>query len=173
MVALELSCRKNGTLRLLHSDALTVPTGSPREPFQWSVNVNGRLKLGLVPDRVFALESADGKRSFYFLEADRSTMPVMRQGLSQSSFHRKLIAYEATWTQGIHRSRFDFHRFRVLTVTTSSERVQSLVEVCRQLERGRGLFLFTHAAALAESGDLLTLLFQSGRDGLFETLAGD
>jgi hypothetical protein len=35
----------------------------------------------------------------FFLEADRGTMPVTRWTLSQTSFFRKLLAYEATWTQ--------------------------------------------------------------------------
>lgn len=166
MVALEMSCRKSGQVRLLHADALAVPTHSPREPFQWSVNVSGRLKLGLIPDRVFALESINGDRSFYFLEADRSTMPVMRQGLSQSSFNRKLLAYEATWTQGIHRSRLGFHRFRVLTVTTSAERVKSLVEACGQLKRGQGLFLFTNHTSFMNHEDVLSLPWQSGRNDI-------
>jgi DNA-binding Lrp family transcriptional regulator len=172
MVALEMSCRKNGRVRLLHADALTVPAmaHSTREPFQWSVNVSSRLKLGLIPDRVFALESVNGDRSFYFLEADRSTMPVMRQGLSQSSFYRKLLAYEATWTQGIHRSRLGFHRFRVLTVTTSAERVKSLVEACGQLERGQGLFLFAEIDSLLAKPDLLSLAWKGGRAADHSTL---
>lgn len=164
MVALEMSCRKSGRVRLLHADALAVPMHSPREPFQWKVNVSSQLKLGLIPDRVFALETINGDRSFYFLEADRSTMPVMRQSLSRSSFNRKLLAYEATWAQGIHSSRLGFHRFRVLTVTTSAERVKSLVEACRQLKRGQGLFLFTDHDSFTNHEDTLSLSWQSGRN---------
>jgi hypothetical protein len=52
----------------------------------------------------------------FFLEADRGTMPVVRSGLTQTSFYRKLIAYEATWTQKIHQRHLGIHRFRVLTV---------------------------------------------------------
>ncbi len=171
MVALEMGCRKSGRVHLLHADALTVPAHSPREPFQWNVNVSGRMKLGLIPDRVFAIESISGDRSFYFLEADRSTMPVMRRGLSQSSFNRKLLAYEATWTQGIHRSQLGFHRFRVLTVTTSAERVKSLVEACSRLKRGQGLFLFTDHAAFVNQDNVLEHSWRSGRAGQLETLA--
>jgi hypothetical protein len=97
------------------------------------------------------------------LEADRATMPVMRPNFEQSSFYRKMIAYEATWTQNIHRSRFGFHRFRVLTVTTSAERVKHLVEACAKLQRGQGLFLFTDLASLAAQSDILTLPWQTGK----------
>jgi hypothetical protein len=98
-------------------------------------------------------------------------MPVMRGTLAQSSFHRKLLAYEATWTQELHRRRFGFNRFRVLTVTTSAPRVNSLLEACQQLEHGRGLFLFADLAALTAHPDVLTLPLQSGRGGEVATLS--
>src|ERR1035441_1541751 len=130
MVAIELACRASG-IQLLTGDQLPLPAklGQNRQPFRWRVNISGERKLGIIPDRVFALDYADHvgeqKRAFFFLEADRGTMPVTRKNLSQTSFFRKLLAYEATWSQEIHRSRFGFNRFRVLTVTTSAARVNS------------------------------------------------
>ena len=97
-------------------------------------------------------------------------MPVKRGTLSQSSFHRKLLAYEATWSQEVHRRRFGFQRFRVLTVTTSPARVGSLVATCQQLESGRGLFLFTDLASLTTHPDVLTLPWQSGHAGKISTM---
>lgn len=166
MVALELSCRRNGQVRLLHADELPTPAkSSAREPFRWQVQVSGGHKLGLIPDSVFALETGSGERSYFFLEADTGSMPVKRQGLAQSSFHRKLVAYEATWTQNLHRTRFGFHRFRVLTVTTSADRVKHLTEAALRLGHGRGLFLFTDYSSFMNWKDILSILRQSGRDG--------
>src|SRR2546430_2407219 len=98
------------------------------------------------------------------------TMPVMRRNLSQTSFYRKLLAYEATWTHPGHRTRFGFHRFRVLTVTTSAERMGSLANACSQLKTGHGLFLFPDRAALDKSGDILSLRWHTGRSGETATL---
>src|ERR1017187_7334077 len=67
-------------------------------------------------------------------------------------------------------SRFGFNRFRVLTVTTSAERVKHLIEACHQLERGQGLFLFTDLASLLAHGDILTLPWQTCQPGKTETL---
>ncbi len=92
-------------------------------------------------------------------------MPVQRRNLSQTSFHRKLLAYEATWTQNLHRTRFGFHRFRVLTVTTSAARVHSLVDACSQLKSGQGLFLFADRTILDQPADLLSAAWQTGRKG--------
>ncbi len=97
-------------------------------------------------------------------------MPVMRQCLSQSSFYRKLLAYEATWTQNLNRSHLGLNRFRVLTVTSSPERVQTMVEACRKLEKGRGLFLFTDADTVLKCADPLALAWISPNSKAPESL---
>ena len=170
MLALELACRQTGHVRLLTGADLPVTGERERcTPFKWSVKTKEGVKLGVIPDRVFGLEFPDANgnptRAFFFLEADRGTMPVTRRTLAQTSFFRKLLAYEATWSQGIHRTRFGFHRFRVLAVTTSVERVQSLVNACSQLERGQGLFLFADRTVLEKPEGLLSTIWQTGRSG--------
>ncbi len=170
MVAIELACRRTG-IRLLTGRELAVrdkATGK-RRPFRWQVKISNRLKLGVIPDYVFALDFKDqsgaDNRAFFFLEADRATMPVIRKNLSQTSFYRKLRAYEATWSQSIHQTQFGFHRFRVLTVTTSAERVKSLVEACSKLERGQGLFLFADRTVLEKPADMFLAVWQTGKEG--------
>jgi len=171
MVAIELACRQSGSVRLLSENELPLPTRfrEHSQPFHWQVNLGQSRKLGIIPDRVFALEyhdrNGDPERAFFFLEADRGTMPVVRHNLAQTSFYRKLLAYSATWTQGLHRARFDFHRFRVLTVTKSPDRVRSLVEACSQLKGGHGLFLFADRAVLDNPNILFAQIWQSGRAG--------
>jgi hypothetical protein len=161
MVSLELACRQNG-VRLLTEQNLA----KENLPFRWKMNLAGQ-KFSVAPDRVFALEfkTADGsiRRSHFFLEADRGTMPVVRKSVSQTSFYRKLLAYEATWVQGIHERHFGFNRFRVLTVTTSSERVKSIVDACSKLKSGHGLFLFTDRLILENWSNIFRHLWQTGR----------
>ena len=171
MVAVELACREHGRIRLIAQDQLLVPGENPQghPSFRWNVNLNNNLKLGVIPDRAFALEYEDPggntDRAFFFLEADRGTMPVMRTNLSQTSFYRKLLAYEATWSQSIHRNRFGFHRFRVLTVTTSPERVRSIVEACSTLKTGHGLFLFADRTILEKPNGMLSRIWKTARQG--------
>jgi hypothetical protein len=173
MVALELACRKSGNVRFLSDEEIARQSGK-RLRFNWKVNVSATLKLGVIPDRVFGLEflNKNGacERAYFFLEADRGTMPVMRRTLFQTSFFRKLLAYEATWLQSIHRTRFGFHRFRVLTVTTSAERVKTLIDACSQLKHAKGLFLFTDATILAKPGEIFSSNWKSGRHGEPESL---
>ncbi len=168
VVGLELASRECGHVRLVSEGSLPVPKSiaHERRAFRWNVNLSKKTKLCVIPDRVFALDRADpnghNDRAFFFLEADRGTMPVMRKNLSQTSFYRKLLAYEATWRQGIHEGRFGFHRFRVLTVTTSKKRLKSLLDACSQLKSGHGLFLFADRTILDKPTEILSALWQTG-----------
>jgi DNA-binding Lrp family transcriptional regulator len=163
MVMIELACQRHGDIRLLYEDELALR--SERQPFQWHVKTRDGIRLGVIPDRIFALEYRDQngqlERVHFFLEADRGTMPVVRTGLTQTSFYRKLIAYEATWTQKIHQRRLGIHRFRVLTVTTVAARVKSLLDACSQLKRGHGLFLFADRTVLEK--DLFSAVWRRGK----------
>ena len=171
MVAFELACREKN-IRLLSEQELQVRGNE--KPFHWRVNTGAQQQLTVAPDRVFALEYVTeiGKteRAYFFLEADRGTMPVVRKGFSQSSFFRKLVAYEATWLQRIHEKQYGFHRFRVLTVTTGAARVKSLVGACGQLKQGHGLFLFADKSILEKPGGILAHGWQSARAGETSTL---
>jgi DNA-binding Lrp family transcriptional regulator len=167
MVAIELACRNRKVIRLLAVDDSPIP--NKREPLQWNVDIGRRQKCGVIPDRVFGLEIA-GQRCWYLLEADRGTMPITRGNLDQTSFQRKLLAYATTWSQNIHRTRFGWQRFRVLTVTTNSQRVQGMIEACQGLQHGHGLFLFMDAASLTRHRDILTIPWQTCRPEKSETL---
>jgi hypothetical protein len=171
MVSIELACRKSGDIRLLYEDQLALQ--SQRNHFQWQVKVPDRgVTLGVVPDQVFALEYADHtgqvQRMYFFLEADRGTMPVVRSGLAQTSFYRKLLAYEVTWTQKVHQRKLGIHRFRVLTVTTNAMRVTSLLEACSRLKRGHGLFLFADRTVLEK--DPFSPVWQCGKSAKISAL---
>ena len=170
MASLELACRKQGNIRLLYEDELGLPV--EKRPLHWRVTIDGGTKLGVIPDRVFALEYPDHtgqiQRSYFFLEADRGTMPVVRKGLAQTSFYRKLLAYEATWTRKVHQRHLGIPRFRVLTVTTNAARVASLLQSCSQLKRGHGLFLFADLSVLEKA--LFSPVWQSGKTGQIASL---
>lgn len=166
MGAFEVACRSRKDVRFIPPDE--VLAGAPeatrrlRLPFRWQVEVrhDGKLhRLGVEPDKVFGLRFKNApenrRHAFFFLEADRGTMPVRRRGLGQTSFLRKLVCYQETWRQGIHRQHLGIPNFRVLTVTTSRERVEHLVKACRILTGGARLFLFTDDKGLHQSNGLL------------------
>jgi hypothetical protein len=182
MVAFEVACRGREGVRFIPPEEMLA--GAPPEtrrlrlPFRWQVDVrhDGKLhRLGVEPDKVFGLRF-EGERegrnlAFFFLEADRGTMPVMRKGLAQTSFLRKLLCYQETWRKDLHKAHLGIPNFRVLTVTTSRERVEHLVEACRSLPGGGSrLFLFADQGALS-NGDILSHEWVNGKGKLVHLLA--
>ena len=179
MVALEVACREHGRVRLI--DAQEILEKAPEStrkrsnPTGLSVTVDDldqrRHTLGVIPDQLFGLQYLDKPEGrnigYFFLEADRATMPVMRHDLRQTSFYRKMVVYYATWETGLHTKLFNFKNFRVLTVTSSPARVGSLIEANKILAKGTGsrMFLFTDETSLKKAGNPLTLEWQSGKEG--------
>jgi hypothetical protein len=94
---------------------------------------------------------------YLFLEVDRGTMPATRKDLWQTSYLRKLLGYAYTIREGSHTKHYGMRRVRVLTVTTSSERVQSFVHAYRE-EVAKlcppSVFLFTDKTTLERDGPL-------------------
>lgn len=177
MVALELACRSHGNRRLLSAETLVArapeATRTRLKPLQWTVSCTyqeEKTRLGVVPDAIFGLQYLDqpeGRNTaYFFLEADRATMPIFRKGVRQTSFFRKLVAYHETWRQAVHTDVYGIKNFRVLTVTTSPERVENLIKANRALNAGKGskLFLFTDEASLRAAPDLLALDWKNGQD---------
>lgn len=177
MVAFEIACQGREGVQFIPPEEMLA--GAPeatrrlRLPFRWQVAVrhDGKLhRLGVEPDKVFGLrfegEPEHRRHAFFFLEADRGTMPIVRKGLGQTSFLRKLLCYQETWRQGLHRRHLGIPNFRVLTVTTSRERVEHLVEACRSLGGGGSrLFLFADQGALGR-GTILAHEWVNGRNEL-------
>ena len=112
-----------------------------------------------VPDCVFALHfKNENRRSFFFVEADRATMPITRSDLSQSSFRRRLLAYLSAHKARQHIDRFGFHNLRILTITTSADRVHSMIAAVNDITdgKGSGIFLFADVKSFAKYSDPLT-----------------
>ena len=173
MVAFEVACRAREGVRFIPPEEILA--GAPqatrhlRLPFRWQVDVRqgGKLyRLGVEPDRVFGLDfhgrPENRRQAYFFLEADRGTMPVMRRGLAQTSFFRKILAYKETWGQGLHRKHFGIPNFRVLTVTMNEERMRHLLAACRS-GAGQRLFLFTDDPGALDRGRILNHGWLNGR----------
>ncbi len=159
-VALTVACRERQGYSVQEPDELLaaapVETQRARSPWSWRAKVQHKgaiCEIGLLPDYVFALILPDGRRRPFVVEIDRGTMPVERTTLDQSSMLRKFLAYEGGRKQGLHTSRFGWQNFRVLVVTASPERAETMRTVIgRTAElKSSPLFLFADHAAMMES----------------------
>ena len=121
--------------------------------------------LAVIPDRVFGLDfTMERKRKYFFLEADRATMPVMRASLLQTSMYRKFLAYAAGGAPlNAFGRQLGIGSFRVLTVSTSAERTRHMLDALQQATRGSRQFLFADRTAIDTASDLLTLPWLSGK----------
>lgn len=170
MVALDIACRRRGTLQLIHFDEILgsiAPEGTQKaqRPYQWPVSLRwqGReVVLHPTPDAIFGirdLERPDGaNRKFFFLEADRGTMPTARQTLDKTSMLRKLVGYGETYRRGIHTKRYNLPNVRVLTVTTGRQRIGNIVASYREHAAALGsprVFLFADHFGLHHANDFL------------------
>jgi len=113
----------------------------------WRVEVQGekgKYSMGIVPDYVFGIyDEGAGRTFYYFLEADRSTMPIKRKDFRKSSFYKKLVGYYETFQQGYFPTFWGFKAPRILTLTVSKARLSSMIEANQALtDRGSKMFLF-------------------------------
>jgi hypothetical protein len=103
-------------------------------------------EISVVPDIVFGLELPGGSRRNFMVEIDRGTMPITRSRFDQTSFEKKMRAYLAAHAAKEHERQFGWKNFRVLTVTTDQDRMQSMKETLPGLRvprsPGGSLFLF-------------------------------
>lgn len=186
IVRIQASCRQMSRIRFIDPDEITrelldqLP--QDRRVFRWRVNVVHEgipNQIEVVPDQIFGLHYLDRPKGenkvYFFLEADRGTMPVVRSTLNQSSVFKKLLGYYESWRQELLVQKFGIARFRVLTVTSSFERALHLVEANRKLNNGKGsrIFLFAAVEHLQQFENLLTAPFASGRIGEISRLSAD
>lgn len=88
---------------------------------------DGTESLPLRPDFYFAIE-ADGSRSRYLVEVDLGTEPQIRWNVKTSSILRKMLAY---WQMRFWNPRpID----GVIFVTTTTRRLEGMVDVVRQVD---------------------------------------
>jgi len=153
LISVELACRQQ---RLAFSaereivNAVSEHEGAKH--LRWRVTVkSGEVneKVGIIPDAAFAIDrrnlAGNLQRFYFFLEADRGTMPIWRKTLRLSSIYRKAFAYSQTRRSGILKDRFGIAGFQVLFITPSKDRLERMNDACSEVLQGRhaSLFLFS------------------------------
>lgn len=174
MVAAECAARNRSDIKLMSAQQLleTAPetTRNAVNPFKLKArasHVGKLLDASVIPDAVFGLDfTSERKRKYFFLEADRATMPIARSDFGQTSYARKLITYLAGGGKNnAFGAHFGIGNFRVLTVTTSAQRTTAMIDALKRLTHGAGSqqFLFLDQSTLHASIDLFSVGWISGK----------
>ena len=108
--------------------------GQERKDFV-AVNEGGRDRMmAVIPDAYFVLHLGD-RRAHFFLELDRATM-------SNSRWSTRVQGYLAYVHSGKYTERYNTRSLRILTVTTTAQRLENLKETTHKAGGGE-LFWFT------------------------------
>ncbi len=172
---LKLACDRHGEIELIEQEKIV--QGEPVLKININREEKGKtqnMRYNLKPDALFGLrfleENPNYNKAYYFLEADRATQPIVRYTfLKRSFFAKKLFGYRHCKISGAFKKNFGFEHPRVLTVTTSQERINHMVEACRRMyEDGKasGMFLFTLASNFNVKNveNVLGSIWQTARD---------
>jgi len=124
-----------------------------------------KFSFSVIPDSAFGLrfspKAGKGRVAYYFVEADRSTMPIRRSNFSRSSYYKKMVGYWQSWQQKLFRKYFGFKNPRILTLTLSDERIQSMIQANKEVDtRGKGLRMFLFASERQFNLDEPTAVFR-------------
>ncbi len=169
MAGLEVGLRGRDDVALVHAqeiiDSSPPQTRQASQPLKWTAKIpmdDGRVvPSAVIADDLFALRFADGTESYFLVEIDRGQMPVRRSSnveeivegkkRMRTYFMHKLATYWHGWKQGRHVQQFGVEQIRVLTVTTSEKRIETMLDALRDVTGGKGseMFLFIDEAAFA------------------------
>ena len=149
MVCLEIACRHKRKVELIGPEGILnqMPEESRKKPnpFSWRVKIKRQfnkkpvdLTMGVIPDKVFGLYFPDDppgrNKAYFFLEADRATMPVFRSSPYKTSYFKKMIGYWASYQQGLFKEHLGFKAGRVLTITKSQERIDNMIKANKEVD---------------------------------------
>ncbi len=148
LASIELAARDDPGVRFVSwlEVLAKAPELTRTAPYPLSIPLTGGKDGYLVPDAVFGLEYlTDGRKTYRFfaLEADRSTMPVVRSSPEQSSYRRKILAYLEIIARHLHRTYLGVPNLFVLTVTTSKAHKAHMIASLKAVTGcGSTIFLF-------------------------------
>ncbi len=113
---------------------------------------NANKTLPITPDSFFALIGED-KKACYFLEVDRATE-------SNRRWRDKIKGYVEYVKSGDYYEKFKSKALRVLTVTTTTERMTNLINTTRTVENAY-FFLFTTFSKVQKNNPIFGDIWQS------------
>jgi hypothetical protein len=150
MLAFEMACKQNG-LAYSSGEALlnTLPEKiqTEKNPFASRVTVfveGQQLSLPVIPDGLFQFCNARGNRILGLVETDRATMqvsvsrPVTVKSFDRTSVFKKLVAYWRALDTGHFQDRYNAEGILIFFITTSQERVKTIVDILKESRRSAG-----------------------------------
>ena len=162
------------SIKIIRDDDIltTAPRVTQQDPKPWLWQTRLRLPDGslrfvkALPDTVFGLDLTDRRKRYYFFcEADRGTMPVVRTKQKSSSVARKFEAYLAGFNAELHQTRYGINNLRFLIVTTSQDRIETMIKALSLIgdKSDTRMFLFADFNQITAAPHILAVPWLNGR----------
>jgi hypothetical protein len=139
LICLKKACQERNNIYLLDNQAIKKQLPSKYisrcNLINWHLrNILQFRYLSLTPDLTFCLKlSAKEKKFYFFVEVER-TGTISSEKPYRKTYLKKMTAYYYSWKNNIFKRRFNFPNARVLTITTSQERVKNRLKACQQVK---------------------------------------
>lgn len=169
MVCIETACRARADVQFID------PRRFVKEyPITWKLTkaIDGKKHtFNIYPDNLFALYyPKDKSTAYFFLEVDRSTMPIVATNFFRSSFYKKLLLYWLSWKDGLFANYLGFENVRILTLAKSKDRIKNMIEAGKEIDdrkKGSRMFMFALDKEFnpEDPGHALDKIWQNGKDG--------
>lgn len=152
LTTVQLACRKVRGLTYIDADEIInnrqIPAPDRADPLSWKVEGTSprKFRFTIIPDGAFGLRTTENgvtNTFYYFIEADRGTMPVVRHNLFRTSIYKKMVGYSASMNDKLFGRNFGFKKVFVMFVTSSEERISNMVKLNKSIHpQGKGYRLF-------------------------------
>lgn len=187
LTLVQMACRKVRGVDYISAEEIIgnriLPPSDPAYPLSWKIKrqEKKRFSFSIIPDGAFGLKITDEKTGhqqvyYYFLEADRATMPVFRHSLIRSSIYKKIVGYTASRDLKLFSRNFGFKKVFILTVTLSDERIKNMVKLNQEIHpkaKGYRMFKFSniHSVTLEKPEMILGLAWINGQGSRVNLIA--
>ena len=171
MTAVEVACSKDNTLRFIPSEEIEARRPAQMQgrssPIRLEATIQYRdktLRKTTIPDGVLGIEFPNAE-AFFFLEADRGTMPQHRSDTEQSFIFKKFLVYYGWWQERGHEREFGIENFRVLFLADTPQRSQNIFAASQRIREDGGWrgFLFADKETLLTHPNILKAPWRNGK----------
>ena len=157
-VAIEMAAGRQGVVVQDWLDERTLKSSQMKDYVTITGPRGGKVEVAVVPDGYFYLQTPDYDFRF-FLEVDRGTITAQWDVSGRRSWDRKIRAYLEYYDSGKYEERYGSTKGRVLTVTSSQERLETLKTITEEAG-GKDWFWFTTFDQVAPETVLTARIWQ-------------
>ena len=140
-IALTLACEDRNVFLVSWTDEKELKKEEAYDHVFLTGPSGGTQKVAVIPDASFVIGIAD-RQGRFCVEIDRGTVTVSPTAWQQRGWTQKIRAYLEYYQSGAYERRYQTRSFRVLTVTTSEERLQNMRKATEEVG-GDARFWFT------------------------------